>query len=83
MLLPSFVRVLKSRSVSLSIVAVLLSLAALQPVTTAADPRITPEERATLIKYLRQSETEFIALLDDVSEAQWRWKAAPERWSVA
>ena len=36
-----------------------------------------------LIKYLHQSEAEFIALLADVDEVQWRWKAAPDRWSVA
>ena len=49
----------------------------------AADPQITSEERAKLIKYLKDSQAEFFALLDGVSDAQWRWKAAPEKWSVA
>lgn len=49
----------------------------------ASEPQITPEERAKLVKYLRDSQTEFLGLLDGVSDAQWRWKAAPERWSVA
>ena len=49
----------------------------------ADDPDITPEERAKLIKYLQDSETEFLEMLDGVTEAQWRWKPAPDRWSVA
>jgi hypothetical protein len=48
----------------------------------AADPHITPEERAKLIKYLEDSQKEFLASLDGVTDAQWRWKPAPERWSV-
>jgi hypothetical protein len=49
----------------------------------AADPHITSEERAKLVKYLQDSQKEFLASLDGVTDAQWRWKPAPERWSVA
>ena len=49
----------------------------------AADPQITADERAKLVKYLQDSQKEFLALLDGVSDGQWRWKPAPERWSVA
>ncbi len=52
------------------------------PASPAADPRITPEERAKLVKYLRDSEQQFVALLDAVSDDQWVWKPAPDRWSV-
>lgn len=48
----------------------------------ASDPRITDEERAKLVKYLRDSQTEFLGLLQGVSEAQWKWKPGPDRWSV-
>jgi len=48
----------------------------------AADPHITPEERAKLLRYLHDSENEFLASIQDVSDAQWRWKPAPEKWSV-
>ena len=51
------------------------------PASPAADPRITPEERAKLVKYLRDSEQQFVALLDAVSDDQWVWKPAPDRWS--
>jgi hypothetical protein len=52
-------------------------------VRAAEDARITDAERAKLIKYLQDSQREFESLVADVSEAQWRWKSAPDRWSVA
>jgi len=64
------------------IVAAVLGLLTLSA-RAAEDPRITPYERAKLIKYLQDSQREFEALLADVNETQWRWKPAPERWSVA
>jgi hypothetical protein len=53
------------------------------PLVAADDPRITADERAKLLKYLHDSQREFESLLADVTDAQWRWKPAPERWSVA
>ena len=48
----------------------------------AADARITDEERAKLVKYLRDSQSEFLGMIKGVSDAQWRWKPGPDRWSV-
>ena len=48
----------------------------------AADARMTPEERANALKWLEESRTEFLAAIDGLSEQQWTWKAAPDRWSV-
>lgn len=70
------------RSRLLTVLPLMLVLCAV-PASTATDPRITPEERAKLVKYLRDSEQQFVALLDGVSDDQWVWKPAPERWSVA
>jgi hypothetical protein len=64
------------------VLSVLMALVA-PPALTASDPHITTEERAKLIAYLRDSETQFIAMLDRVSDTQWEWKPAPDRWSVA
>ncbi len=52
------------------------------PLVAAPDPRITSEERATLLKTLDRSQREFDRLLEGVSDAQWDWKPAPDRWSV-
>jgi hypothetical protein len=62
-------------------IAVILGLSLCLPLG-AADPHITTEERAKLIRYLRDSQKEFLSYLDDVSDDQWNWKSAPDRWSV-
>jgi hypothetical protein len=43
---------------------------------------MTSEERAKAVKYLEDSRAEFLAAIDGVSDAQWRWKPAPAKWSV-
>ncbi len=48
----------------------------------AADPHMTPQEKAQLIQYLKDSQKEFLAAVSNLSDEQWRWKPAPERWSV-
>ena len=48
----------------------------------AADARMTPEERANALKWLEESRKEFLAAIDGLSEQQWTWKPAPNRWSV-
>jgi hypothetical protein len=48
----------------------------------AGDAHITAEERGKVIKYLEESRKEFLASIDGVTEEQWKWKPAPERWSV-
>jgi hypothetical protein len=48
----------------------------------AADPHMTVAERDQLIKYLKDSRVEFENAVSGLSEAQWKWKPAPERWSV-
>ena len=40
------------------------------------------EERTEVLNWLEESHKEFNALIDGVSDAQWRWKPAPECWSV-
>lgn len=50
---------------------------------TASDPRLTQEERAKAVKLLLDSQKEFLAAVEKLSDAQWSYKPAPERWSVA
>lgn len=50
---------------------------------TLANAHISPEARARVLGWLEQSQREFFAAIDDVSDAQWAWKPAQERWSVA
>src|SRR5580698_6818185 len=48
----------------------------------AADAHMTAEERMKVIGYLEESRKEFLAAIDGVTAEQWKWKPAPERWSV-
>jgi hypothetical protein len=50
---------------------------------SAQEAQMTAEERAKLIKYLKDSHAETLAAVEKLSDAQWNFKAAPERWSVA
>jgi len=58
-----------------------LSLLACLP-AFAADPHMSAEERTQVLKWLDESHKEFFASIDSASDAQWKWKPAPERWSV-
>ena len=66
-----------ARLVVLSLVALTLSLA------SASAQTLTQQERDTLLKHLDQTRQAFLASISGVSEAQWEFKAAPDRWSIA
>jgi hypothetical protein len=40
------------------------------------------EERTRVIDWLDESHKEFVASISGLSDAQWKWKPAPERWSI-
>lgn len=43
---------------------------------------MTAAERAHVVQQLRDSEKQYLASIEDVTEAQWTWKPACDRWSV-
>ena len=47
-----------------------------------ANAHMSTEERAQVLRWLEESHREFFAEIDSVSDDQWNWKPAPERWSV-
>jgi hypothetical protein len=49
----------------------------------AASGSLTKEERERAINYLKETQKDFLAAVDKVSDAQWKFKAAPDRWSIA
>ena len=55
---------------------------ALSVVSAAAQP-LTPSERDTLVAHLQQTRQAFLDSIARVSDAQWTFKAAPDRWSIA
>ena len=44
---------------------------------------VTKADRDTLVDHLKKTEAAFLKSIDGVSDAQWTWKSAPDRWSVA
>lgn len=44
---------------------------------------VTKADRDKLVDHLKKTEAAFLKSIDGVSDAQWAWKAAPDRWSVA
>jgi uncharacterized damage-inducible protein DinB len=43
----------------------------------------TATDRAAAVKYLEETRQAFLKAIDGVSEAQWKFKAGPDRWSIA
>jgi uncharacterized damage-inducible protein DinB len=48
----------------------------------AADARMAAEERMKVLNWLEESHNEFLAAIDGLTDEQWKWKPAPNRWSV-
>lgn len=60
-----------------------LSLCVFSHAALAADEgKITAEERAKVIKLLKESQAETLEALEKLSDEQLKFKSAPERWSV-
>src|ERR1022692_4269086 len=44
---------------------------------------LTPEERESALKSLQATHDAFLHSISGLSEKQWKFKPAPDRWSVA
>jgi len=62
--------------------AAIFALLPLAIPATAADASLSAKERDQLIQLLNDSRKEFLDSVTNLSDPQWRWKPAPERWSV-
>ena len=52
-------------------------------VLAADEGKVSTEERAKVIKLLKESQAETLAALEKLSDEQLKFKPAPERWSVS
>jgi hypothetical protein len=48
----------------------------------ATDATLTKDERQQILDLLKESKAEFLKAVSSLSDEQWKWKPAPERWSV-
>jgi len=44
---------------------------------------LTDQERAEAVKYFEETRQSFLDAIKGLSDAQWRYKAGPDRWSIA
>ncbi len=58
-------------------------LAAAPMLLAAENGAMNDAERAFLIQQMEKTKAEFLESIANVSEAQWKFKASPEAWSVA
>lgn len=49
----------------------------------AADAPLAASEKDALISQLKRTEAKFLKAVEGLSEAQWNYKPAPDRWSIA
>ncbi len=62
---------------------ILACLTALAVPQGAAQEQLSQKDRDAGVKYLEQTRAKFLASIDGLSDAQWTFKAAPDRWSIA
>src|SRR5215210_3984565 len=48
----------------------------------ASDPQMTKEERAKAVKLLLDSQKEFLDAVENLTDAQWNYRATPFKWSA-
>jgi len=66
----------------LATISLALLLAGAASPARAADASITKDERQKIVDLLHESKAEFLAAVANLSDEQWKWKPAPNRWSV-
>ena len=54
----------------------------LSPAPAQGEP-LTQQERDSLVKHLEQTRKAFLEATSDLSDAQWTFRAGPDRWSIA
>ncbi len=67
----------------LSLLTLILLVALNAAAFAQATATLTKAERKEAAKYLDETRKSFLAEIKGLNEAQWKFKAAPDRWSVA
>jgi hypothetical protein len=65
-----------------SLVSLLLLLSSASANAADATGKLTDTEKTELLSLLDSTAKDFLALVDGVTEEQWKWKSSPDRWSV-
>ena len=74
---------MKQSATIVVLVTVCLLSAALAQTAQPATTTLTPEEREAALKLFRTTHDHFTKSISGLSQKQWTFKPAPDRWSVA
>src|SRR5258708_22334271 len=66
-----------------SLAGVLIALLVMAGATTASAQEVTQAEKDKALQYLETTKKNVLEATKGLSEAQWNFKPAPDRWSVA
>jgi hypothetical protein len=66
-----------------SLAGVLIALLIIAGATAASAQEVTQAEKDKALQYLESTKKNVLEATKGLSEAQWNFKAAPDRWSVA
>src|SRR5271170_4246064 len=70
-------------SAVLCLAAILAAASFAQTAATPAATTLSEAEREIALQSLRATHDAFLKSIDGLSEKQWKFKPAPDRWSVA
>ena len=73
----------KSATIFVCVTAFLLLSSALAQTAQPAAITLTPEEREAALRLFQTTHDNFIKSISGLSQKQWTFKPAPDRWSVA
>jgi hypothetical protein len=68
---------------SRSLAGVLIAMVLMAGTTAASAQEVTPAEKDKALQYLETTKKNVLEATKGLSEAQWNFKPAPDRWSVA
>jgi uncharacterized damage-inducible protein DinB len=72
-----------TKTVAIPVVLMLLLLMAVSAWAQTAPATLTPEERESALKSFQATHDAFLNSIAGLSQKQWTFKPAPDRWSVA
>lgn len=67
----------------LALVSIFCALCVSTALAQTPNTKMTDEDRAKALKWMDESYAQTIAAVEKLSDAQWSFKSAPEKWSVA
>src|SRR5580700_11093704 len=71
------------KTVAILVLFLVLGLSVVSGWAQSAAPTLTPEERESALKNFQTTRDNFLKSIAGLSQKQWTFKPAPDRWSVA